>query len=171
MMKQTSPSLAICFKLLMTVIRILSDMYMSCWSTGCYLQGHVTVQMMKGVGWRHHSLGEEGAYSCISWRLDVSSLLHCMDNPHESPWLNLSTICVPINRRNHCISWPIMSVPSTDINLYLHIQTGSFKYPHLKILLGNEGCDNLSLYRQCSTWMEGWMSSAVGVEQRQGGQL
>ena len=26
-----------------------------------HVQGHVTVQMMKGEGWRRHSLGEEGA--------------------------------------------------------------------------------------------------------------
>ena len=67
MMKQASPSFAICFKLLMTVIRILSDIsVMLIYSTGCDIQGqgHVTVQMMKGVGWRHHSLGEEGAHSC-----------------------------------------------------------------------------------------------------------
>ena len=43
---------------------------------------------------------------------------------------------------------------STDINIYIHLQTESFKYTHLKILLGNEGCDNLSLHRHCSTWMD-----------------
>ena len=63
MMKQTSPSLAIYFKLLMTVIMFLV-IYLSCWSTGCDIQGHVTVQMTRGVGWRRHSLGEEGALSC-----------------------------------------------------------------------------------------------------------
>ena len=87
------------------------------------MQGHVTVQMMK-----------EWDVVVIHWarrvptRADLmavggSSLLHCMDNPQESPWLKLVTICVPTNRRNYCISWPIMSVPSTDMNLYLHIQT------------------------------------------------
>ena len=44
-----------------------------------------------------------------AWRWDGSSLLHCMDNPQESPWLKLGTICVPTNRRNYCISWPILS--------------------------------------------------------------
>ena len=90
----------------------------------------------------------------ISWRWDGSSLLHCMDNPQESPWLKLGTICVPTNRRNYCISWPIMSVPSTDMNLYLNIQTGSFKYPHLKNIIGNAGSDNLSCI---DSVLLGWM--------------
>ena len=62
-----------------------------------------------------------------------------------------------------------MSVPSIDTDLYFHIQTGSYKYPHHKILLGNEGCDNLSLYTVF--YLDGSMSSAIGVEQRQGDQL
>ena len=62
-----------------------------------------------------------------------------------------------------------MLVPSTETNLYLHIQTGSYKYPHHKILLGIEGCDNLSLYTVF--YLDRSMSSAIGVEQRQGDQI
>ena len=109
MMKQTSPSLAICFKLLMTVIRILSDISVMLiywmWSTGpCHYPDDEGSGMASSfTGWGGCPLVQ------TSWRLDGSSLLHCMDNPQESPWLKLGTICILTNRRNHCISWPIMS--------------------------------------------------------------
>ena len=59
-------------------------------------------------------------------------------------------------RRHSLGDWTavLCCIISTDINIYLHIHTESFKYPHLKILLGNEGCDNLSLYSYCSTWID-----------------
>ena len=58
--------------------------YMSFKSTGCDLQGHITVHIMKGVGWRRHSLGEEGATRVVL--MAAGRQLHCMDNPQESPW-------------------------------------------------------------------------------------
>ena len=154
MMKQTSPLLAICFRLLMTAIGILSDIsvmliHWMWYTASCHCPGDERSGMASSfTGWGGCPLVQ------TSWRWDGSSLLHCMDNPQESLWLKLGTICIPTNRRNYCISWPIMSVPSTDMNIYLHIQTGSFKYPHLKILLGNEGSDNLSCI---DSVLLGWM--------------
>ena len=48
----------------------------------------------------------------------------------------------------HIMAYHVSAINRHDI--YLHMQTGSFKYPHLKILVGNEGSDSAR-----STWMDG----------------
>ena len=169
MMRQTSSSLAICFKLLMTVIRILSDISVMLiywtWSTGSrHCPYNIRSWMASSFsGWGGcHSYRHHGDWTVVLYSIICTPHM----NLHDS---KLGKICVTTNRRNHCISWPIMPVPSTETNLYLHIQIGSYKYPHLKILLGNEWCDNLSLYTVF--YLDGSMSSAIGVKQRQGDQL